>query len=31
VTIWMIVYVSLSLLTSLFMNWYNRRIALVER
>ncbi|WGF89518.1 amino acid ABC transporter permease [Marinivivus vitaminiproducens] len=31
VTIWMIVYVSLSLLTSLFMNWYNRKIALVER
>ncbi len=31
VTIWMVVYVSLSLLTSLFMNWYNRKIALVER
>ncbi len=28
---WMIVYVSLSLLTSAFMNWYNARIALVER
>jgi general L-amino acid transport system permease protein len=27
----MAVYVSLSLLTSIFMNWYNRRIALVER
>jgi len=31
VAIWMLVYVSLSLLTSLFMNWYNKRIALVER
>ena len=31
VGIWMAVYLSLSLLTSLFMNWYNRRIALVER
>lgn len=31
VAIWMLVYVSLSLLTSLFMNWYNARIALVER
>ncbi len=31
VGIWMVVYLSLSLLTSLFMNWYNRRIALVER
>ncbi len=28
---WMLVYVSLSLLTSAFMNWYNARIALVER
>ena len=28
---WMIVYVSLSLLTSAFMNWYNAHIALVER
>lgn len=28
---WMVVYVSLSLLTSAFMNWYNARIALVER
>jgi general L-amino acid transport system permease protein len=27
----MAVYLSLSLLTSIFMNWYNRRIALVER
>ena len=31
VGIWMAVYLTLSLLTSLFMNWYNRRIALVER
>ncbi len=31
VTIWMAVYLSLSLGTSVFMNWYNRRIALVER
>lgn len=29
--IWMIVYLTLSLLTSVFMNWYNRRMALVER
>ena len=28
VGIWMVVYLSLSLLTSLFMNWYNRRVAL---
>jgi general L-amino acid transport system permease protein len=31
VSIWMIVYVSISLVTSLFMNWFNRRVALVER
>ncbi len=31
VGIWMAVYLSLSLLTSAFMNWYNRHIALVER
>ena len=31
VAIWMVVYVSLSLITSLFMNWYNARNALVER
>jgi general L-amino acid transport system permease protein len=31
VAIWMFVYLSLSLMTSAFMNWYNRRIALVER
>lgn len=31
VGIWMAVYLTLSLLTSGFMNWYNKRIALVER
>ncbi len=31
VTIIMIVYLMTSLLTSAFMNWYNKRIALVER
>ena len=31
VGIWMLVYLSLSLLTSGYMNWYNKRIALVER
>jgi general L-amino acid transport system permease protein len=31
VSIWMIVYLSTSLLTSLFMNWFNARMALVER
>jgi general L-amino acid transport system permease protein len=31
VSIWMIVYLSLSLLTSLFMNWFNSRMKLVER
>jgi general L-amino acid transport system permease protein len=31
VLIWMIVYLSLSLLTSLFMNWFNARMKLVER
>ncbi len=31
VAIWMAVYVTLSLLTSIFMNWYNGRIALTER
>lgn len=29
--IWMAIYVSLSLITSLFMNWFNARMALVER
>ncbi len=31
VFIWMVVYLSLSLATSAFMNWYNSRIKLVER
>ena len=31
VTVIMIVYLATSLLTSAFMNWYNKRIALVER
>ncbi len=31
VGIWMVFYLGLSLLTSMYMNWYNRRIALVER
>ncbi len=31
VAIWMVVYLSLSLATSAFMNWYNERISLVER
>jgi general L-amino acid transport system permease protein len=31
VSIWMAVYLSLSLLTSAFMNWYNSRMRLVER
>jgi len=31
IAIWMIVYLSLSLGTSAFMNWYNQRMALVER
>ena len=31
VMIWMIVYLSLSLLTSSFMNWFNARMKLVER
>ncbi|WP_346911934.1 amino acid ABC transporter permease [uncultured Roseibium sp.] len=31
IAIWMIVYLSLSLITSAFMNWYNQRMALVER
>ena len=29
--IWMIIYLSISLITSMIMNWYNRSIALVER
>ena len=31
VSIWLIVYLSLSLITSVFMNWFNARMALVER
>ena len=31
VSLWMVVYLSLSLLTSLFMNWFNARMKLVER
>jgi general L-amino acid transport system permease protein len=31
VTIWMVVYLTISLATSLFMNWFNSRVALVER
>ncbi|MGH6925964.1 MAG: amino acid ABC transporter permease [Propylenella sp.] len=31
VSIWMLVYLSISLITSLFMNWFNRHVALVER
>ncbi len=29
--IWMLVYLTISLITSSFMNWYNQRMALVER
>lgn len=31
VAIWMVIYLSISLATSLFMNWFNARVALVER
>jgi general L-amino acid transport system permease protein len=31
VAIWMFVYLTISLITSLFMNWFNRKMALVER
>jgi general L-amino acid transport system permease protein len=31
IAIWMILYVSISLITSLFMNWFNAKMALVER
>jgi general L-amino acid transport system permease protein len=31
VSLWMVVYLSLSLLTSLLMNWFNNRMKLVER
>ena len=29
--LWMLIYLGTSLITSAFMNWYNRRIAIVER
>ncbi|TXR49016.1 amino acid ABC transporter permease [Phyllobacterium endophyticum] len=31
VAIWLVVYLSISVLTSLFMNWFNAKMALVER
>lgn len=31
VIIWMVIYLILSVLTSLFMNWFNAKMALVER
>lgn len=31
IAIWMIVYLTISLTTSLFMNWFNSKMALVER
>ncbi len=31
VAIWLLIYVSISLATSMFMNWFNRKMALVER
>ena len=31
IAIWMMIYVSISLITSLFMNWFNAKMALVER
>lgn len=31
VVIWMVIYLGLSLVTSFFMNWFNSRMALVER
>ncbi|PJI44025.1 amino acid ABC transporter permease [Ciceribacter selenitireducens] len=31
IAIWMAVYVTISLVTSLFMNWFNAKMALVER
>jgi general L-amino acid transport system permease protein len=31
VLVWMTVYLTLSLMTSAFMNWFNRRVRLVER
>jgi general L-amino acid transport system permease protein len=31
IAIWMAIYVSISLMTSLFMNWFNAKMALAER
>ncbi len=31
IAIWMAIYVTISLVTSLFMNWFNAKMALVER
>lgn len=31
VAIWLVVFLGISLLTSLFMNWFNKKMALVER
>ncbi|WP_313616894.1 amino acid ABC transporter permease [Agrobacterium sp.] len=31
VSIWMVVYLSISIVTSIFMNWFNAKMALVER
>ncbi|HEV7433472.1 MAG TPA: amino acid ABC transporter permease, partial [Pseudorhizobium sp.] len=31
VSIWLTVYLSISIATSLFMNWFNAKMALVER
>jgi len=31
VTLWMVIYLTISLVISMVMNWYNRSIALVER
>ena len=31
IAIWMVIYLTISLLTSAFMNWYNSSIALIER
>ena len=31
VVVWIVVYLGLSVLTSLFMNWFNAKMALVER
>ncbi|ULR46198.1 amino acid ABC transporter permease [Rhizobium sp. K102] len=31
ILIWMVIYLALSIVTSLFMNWFNAKMALVER